>query len=35
MERSLKALKENFLPLRKVFLEVEILSKKKVKAFNT
>jgi len=29
MERSLKALKEIFLPLTKVFLEVEILSKEK------
>jgi len=29
MERSLKALKENFLPLIKGFLEVEILSNEK------
>jgi len=29
MERSLKAFKENFLPLTKVFLEVEILSNEK------
>jgi len=30
MERSLKTLIENFLPLTKVFLEVEILSNEKV-----
>ena len=29
MERSLKALKESFLPLTKVFLEVEIISNEK------
>jgi len=33
MERSLKALKENFLPLPKVFLEVENSQMKKVKVF--